>query len=475
MTLFELFDKAARGAGSRPAIRLKNSVVSYAQLHERVMRQAGQMAARLERPGGVAIILRDRVELLAAFFACAAIGRPAAPLDPDMPPARLEKILATHFAGLISDRGVRSGGSGLTELPPPGDEKCPVPAIQRDPQAEFYWGQTSGTTGEPKLVARSHASWITSFEASEQVFDFGSGETVLVPGPLHHSLFLYGAVHALCRGHCVALPPPRFRAGNLGGYEASHLYAVPFMLGKLASERKQMPSLRQIFCGGAKLDPFLRETCEALWPDTDLVEFYGSTETSFITFHSTRNRGPKGSVGRIFPGVQIEIRDENGRPVDRSQTGQIHVASEMLFDRYVGGEHAAPWVSVGDIGWLDEQSCLHLTGRASRIINSKGLKIYPEQIEAALASRSEIEASAVVAMPDALRGEAAVAVIVFRPGERADRAALSAFCRTELGEGHNPLRFYEAERLPKTPSGKVAVAAIAEALAAGDSAYRELT
>jgi long-chain acyl-CoA synthetase len=474
VTLFELFADAARVAGDRPAIRLKNSAVSYAELQERVLRRAAQMDARLQRPGGIAIILRDRVELLTAFLACAAVGRPAAPVDPDMPPARIETILAGHFAGLLRDPDVRLGGCGLTELAISSGDEYPVPAIRRTPEAEFYWGQTSGTTGEPKLVARSHASWIASFEAGEQVFDFGGGETVLAPGPLHHSLFLYGAVHALCRGHCVALPPAKFRAGNLCAFGASHLYAVPFMLGKLASERRQMPGLRQIFCGGAKLDPSLRETCEALWPDTDLVEFYGSTETSFVTFHSTKNPGSQGSVGRIFPGVRIEIRDESGGPVEKSESGEIFAASDMLLDRYVGGERAGSWVSVGDMGWLDAENCLHLTGRSNRIINSKGLKIHPEQIEAALASRSEIESSAVIAMPDPIRGEAAVAVIVFKAGHHTERATLSAFCRAEFGEGYSPLRFYESKHLPQTPSGKVALAAIADALTEGDATYREL-
>ena len=209
----------------------------------------------------------------------------------------------------------------------------------------------------------------------------------------------------------------------------------------------------------------MREACEALWPDTDIVEFYGSTETSFVSFHSTKNPGPETSVGRIFPGVQIDIRNADGETTSQPGSGEIFATSDMLFDRYVGGEKAGQWVSVGDIGCLDEQNCLHLTGRLNRIINSKGLKIHPEQIEAALATRPEIEAAAVIGMPDSLRGAAAIAVVTFKPSRQTGRAALSAFCRAEFGEGYSPLRFYESDRLPKTSSGKFALSVIAEALA----------
>ena len=107
MTLFSLFADAARKAGDRSAIRLRNSTVSYSELYDRVLRYAAQLEAQIARPGGVALVLRDRVELLSTFLACATIGRPAAPIDPDLPPARLKRIWASHFAGLL-----RATGSG---------------------------------------------------------------------------------------------------------------------------------------------------------------------------------------------------------------------------------------------------------------------------------------------------------------------------------------------------------------------------
>ncbi|MBX2805909.1 MAG: AMP-binding protein [Hyphomicrobiales bacterium] len=461
MTLFALFARIAGELGTKPAIRQRNTAVSYAQLYNRVIGAATRIEAQLDRPGGIAIALRDRVELLIAFLACAAIGRPAAPIDPDLPKARLDLILSRHFATVIREPVFPTGYS--------------APAIAHHPDAEFYWGLTSGSTGEPKLVARSHASWIASFEAAEQVFDFHADDTILVPGPLHHSLFLYGAIHGLCRGNCVALPPGPFRVDRLSAYQASHLYVIPFMLGKMIAGQTPIPGLRQVFCGGAKLEPTLSQSAKTLWPDIDLVEFYGATETSFVSFHSTKRPANSGSVGRIFPGVRIEIRDTEGKPVNGSGSGEIFVASDMLFERYVGGLQAEKWVSAGDVGWLDGDNCLYLTGRKNRVINSKGLKIHPEQIEAALTAREEIEAAAVIGVPDLIRGSAAVAVIAFKPGRQTERAALSAFCRAEFGEGYSPLRYYQSDRLPTTSSGKLAFSAIAEGLDRGDPSYRELT
>jgi long-chain acyl-CoA synthetase len=342
--------------------------------------------------------------------------------------------------------------------------------------AEFYWGLTSGTTGDPKLFARSHASWVASFEAAEKIFDFPPRSKILVPGPLHHSLFLYGAVHALCRGHTVVLPG-QFRPSRIAGAarQATHLYAVPFMLAEMLKARVEAPALRVIFSGGAKLPSALRRECEERWPDADLVEFYGASETSFVTFHSTRSLASEGSVGRPFPGVSIEICGENGEALQQGGTGRIFVKSPMLFARYVADAPAQAWFSAGDTGYIDTAGCLHLTGRTNRMIKSKGLKIHPESIEAALLALPQVRRAAVVDMPDAARGAVAVAAIEFAGGTALPRKSLAAHCRQVLGRSHCPRSYFAADRLPLTRSGKIAVVEVRKGLIEGGACYREIT
>ena len=476
-SLFDLFQEAARSAGDAPALTRPGRVCSFSELHEAVIAQAHQLSG-LTRPGPIAILTHDGVAFLAGFFACAAVGRAAMPLDPAQAPESLTSLFSMHPpAAIIAPQALPKRLEGLRRLVmTAGAIFNDQPLPEGDGCAEFYWGLTSGTTGEPKLFARSHASWIASFDAAEAVFAFPARSRVLIPGPLHHSLFLYGAVHALCRGHTVLLPQGQFRRNRLAEalLQATHLYAVPFMLAEIIKTGPPAPNLRVIFSGGSKLPQDARRAVERAWPDADLVEFYGASETSFITFHSTRNPASDGSVGRPFPGVNIEICDAGRRFLPPGQHGEIFVSSPMLFSRYVGEEPAGRWFSVGDTGYFDELGCLHLAGRTNRMIKSRGLKIHPEAIEAALLELPEIRRAAVIGLPDARRGAVAVAAVEFANGAVLPRKRLSAHCRAALGLRACPRGYFAFDELPLTRTGKVAVAVVRQALIEGGASFREL-
>jgi long-chain acyl-CoA synthetase len=479
ITLYRLFENAAASAGPEPALVLPGETVSYSRLHDDISNLALHLCDALTRPGPVAILADTGAHLLHGFLACAAIGRPAFPLDPTLPRPVLSHHLERYppAALLVSPKSASTADWAaqpivrLGERFPPG-ETAALPSVGGD--REFYWGLTSGTTGESKLFARSHASWVASFAAAEAVFSFPPRSQVLIPGPLHHSLFLYGAVHALCRG-LTTLLPGAFRPSRIAPYlrAATHLYAVPFMLGELVKFGCEAPKLGAVFSGGAKLSADDRRRCEQAWPAADLVEFYGASETSFLTFHSTRALAPEGSVGRPFPGVRIEIRDAAGLALPPGHDGEVFSSGPMLFSRYIGDAPVQGWFSVGDTGLIDSQGCLHLTGRVNRLIKSRALKIHPEIIEAALMELPEVRRVAVVGIPEPARG--AIPVAVIEPsGGPFRRNVLAAHCRQRLGPRLCPRRYYVADALPLTASGKVAVAQIRASLLAQDPAFREL-
>ncbi len=478
-TLYTLFENAANAAGPEAALILPGETISYACLHERSLGLAARLFPALERPGAFAILAESGPQLLQGFLACAALGRPALLIDPALPQPVMSRLMDRHppaavLADLKSSATACRWGQPVIPLGgnDPAGKGLALPRVEAS--REFYWGMTSGTTGESKLFARSHASWTASFDAAAAVFDFPPRSRVLIPGLLHHSLFLYGAVHALCRGLTVLLPGP-FRPSRIAPAlrAATHLYAVPFMLGELAKAGCSAPKLGAVFSGGAKLAAEQRELCETVWPGADIVEFYGASETSFLTYHSTRRCATDGSVGRLFPGVRIEIRDAAGCPVPPGHEGQIFSSGPMLFSRYVGDPAAGGWFSVGDTGYFDAEGCLHLTGRINRIINSKAVKIRPEAIEAALMELPEVRRAAVVDIPEAARGAIAVAVIE-ASGDALRRNQLSAHCRQRLGAKLCPRRYYIADALPLTVSGKVAVAQVRASLLAADPTFREL-
>jgi len=481
-TIFTVFKEVAEAQPDAIALIRRDTPVSYADLFAGVMQCAAQLRRCAAGPGAVAIQTRDERRFLEVFLACAAIGKPALPLDHDLPRRGLEALVETHpIAAIVADAVPETLPQNVAVIDGHSYAGARHHDFDLDPApdhtAEFYWGMTSGTTGAPKLFARSHASWTASFDAAESVFGFPAGSRILIPGPLQHSLFLFGALHALCRGHTVIIPGGTFNPKRIAAAldRATHLYAVPFMLNELLKAGAQAEGLRTVFSGGAKLEPQSRKAVDQAWPGVDLVEFYGASETSFISFHSTKQPASAESVGRLFPGVLIEIRSEAGQTLPAGEVGEIFVSSPMLFSRYVGEEPAERWVSVGDRGFVDADDCLFLTGRANRTIKSKGIKIQPEPIEAVLAELPEIKGVAVVDLPDEVRGAVPAAAIAFATPAGLDRRTLSAHCRTRLNRHHNPRRFFVAEKLPLTPSGKIAVAEIREALIAGHSAYRELT
>jgi long-chain acyl-CoA synthetase len=463
-TIFTAFSRAADSAGARTALATPAAAWRFQALHAEVLHLAGHLANKGQH-GPIALLTSDPKDFLTAFFACAASGRPALVLDPSLPAATIPLITDRHGAMVL--------GSEERFAPPPADCRAPLPAVESE--AEFYWGLTSGTTAEPKLFARSHRSWLESFAASEQVFAFPAGSRILVPGPLSHSLFLYGAIHALCRGHTV-LAPGAFRPDRAvaAARDASHAYLVPSMLAEMLDCGLDDASLRCIFSGGAKLAAELRKRCEARLPKADLAEFYGASETSFITSHSTSAPAPAGSVGRAFPGVRIEIRDGGGNAVPPGVEGEIHASSAMLFSRYIDGASCDGWFTAGDLGFLDEGGHLYLTGRKNRIINSRALKIRPEPIERALLELPGVRRAAVIDLPDGKRGSIAVAAIEFESGETLARRTLSEHCRTRLGTRFCPHRYYRVDAMPLTRSGKIAFAALREALLTPSPAFDEL-
>jgi long-chain acyl-CoA synthetase len=476
-TIFAALSESA-AHGSRPALITSHASLSYDLLRARVLRLAGELARGTER-SPVGILSSTAEEVLTAFLACAAASRPAFLLDPTLPLSRLQSLLSRYGVPLlIVEEKFAAQFTGIARLifgEPPAVSPTALPTGQGD--AEFYWGLTSGSTGEPKLFARSHRSWLESFRAAEQRFAFPPESRVLIPGPLSHSLFLYGAVHALCRGHTV-LAPGAFRPDRavLAASEATHAYLVPSILAEMLDcGLAAGGALRTIFCGGAKLPAALRAHCEAALPAVDLVEFYGASETSFVAAASTTRPAPPGSVGSSFPGVSIEIRDAAGRPLPADSEGEVHIHSPMLFSRYVGEAAHEGWFTAGDLGVLDHAGNLYLTGRRNRVINSRALKIRPEPIEEALLELPGVLRVGVVDLPDARRGAIAVAAVEFAPGASLARRILSEHCRAKIGARFCPQRYYSAEALPLTRSGKVAFPLLRDALLSQDPRFHELT
>ncbi len=322
---------------------------------------------------------------------------------------------------------------------------------------------TSGSSGQPRRILRSMASWVASFEVNAGLFGIGPGVRVGVLGRLVHSLSLYAAIEGLHLGAEVyilhELRPDRQRLA-LAARAVEVLYATPAQLRLLVEAGGPPVGLRLVLVGGSKLDAALRAGVLAMAPGAVVREFYGAAEASFITLSGPDC--PDASVGRPYPGVEITV-----------DAGEIWVRSPYLFQGYGGADPGADpgpdtggarwrggWLSVGEMGRL-EDGFLYLSGRAGRMVTVADQNVFPEEIEAFLAALPGVARAAVLPRPDALRGVHLVAVLL----GTADAGAVLAACRAQFGALKAPRAAHFVADWPVLASGKTDLAALERVLA----------
>ena len=218
-----------------------------------------------------------------------------------------------------------------------GGSDAPPETLPGGPSFETL---TSGSTGAPRRILRTQGSWVRSFEINGRLLGVGPGLSVAVLGQLTQSLALYGAVEGLHQGAEVhllnALRPDRQRA-LLAARGVVVVYASPAQLRLLVGQGPVLAGLRLVIVGGSKLDAGLRAALRVMAPGANVREFYGAVEASFITLADEAT--PEGSVGRAYPGVEIDLRGGN----------EIWVRSPYLAERYAGSDPgSARWQD----GWL---------------------------------------------------------------------------------------------------------------------------
>lgn len=273
------------------------------------------------------------------------------------------------------------------------------PATDAPDQRDSFFTLTGGTTGAPKVIRRSTASWLHSIKTLSAKMGIGPNARVATLGNLTYSLSLYAAIESI---HCGA--DFHFsRGGALNSRNITHLYATPTQLRLI---RQPAPSVTHIITGGGPYDGPTATHVGRVFPNAKVWRFYGAAETSFITLADQTT--PEGSVGPAFPGVDIRIHDAAGNPVPANTAGLVWLRSPMLFSAYASGvSDSTKWhgdeLSVGEVGYLDPSGNLFLTGRADRILTIADQSVSLDQLESALIAAGA-DSAAIIALTDPLRG-----------------------------------------------------------------------
>ena len=285
-------------------------------------------------------------------------------------------------SGVCADRPVTRALSAAFGAAPfrIGAEDAPAPLAG-------FETLTSGSTGAPRRIARDVASWQRSFAVNVRLFGIGPGTQVAVLGRLVQSLSLYGAVEGLSLGAEVhvleGMRPDRQRLA-LAARGIGVLWASPPQLQLLLEAGgPDLPVMRHVLVGGAKLDADLRAGMAALCPAAVIREFYGAAEASFVTLADANT--PPHAVGRPYPQVEIRIGAPDNLSDRPAPEGRVWVRSPYLFRGYAGADAGVAewrdgWLGLGELGRM-EDGHLVLLGRSDRMVTVAGQNAYPESME----------------------------------------------------------------------------------------------
>jgi long-chain acyl-CoA synthetase len=471
----------SRHAGATPdrlAVVCDDQTVTWRELDQAVNRLAGHLARVVPAGRGVALHLANGPALALLFLAACRAGREAQILDPSWPAEMARRAIATLSPGIVVSGDAADGAAAAATIVDPhapfgavadaiGAAPSCAAIAEPDPLTPFYVGFTSGSTGTPKGYRRHHQSWIESFRAGDREFDIGSGDVVLAPGSLTHSLFLYGLTHGLHVGATVVLCRqfrPNLVNRLIAAHRASVIYGVPTQLEMVIEAAVHegvapFAGVRWVLSSGAKWQGRTLVDLRRRFPAARFAEFYGASELSFVTVARDDEDVPPDSVGRPFAGVALSIRDHRGQSLPPGEAGRVFVASPFLFMEYACGSETplschGDAVSVGDVGVLDERGFLRLVGRSNRMIVTSGKNVHPEEIERVLESHPAVVSAGVLGVVDERRGERLVALLRLGRDARVTSSDLISHARPSLPLYKIPRRFAVPSHWPTTSSGK---------------------
>lgn len=493
---------AAHDPASLAILAPDRAPLTYGGLADRVAAAAAVFREAGIAPGDrVAIVMPDSAELATAFLAIASAAT-AAPLNPSYRTEEFDYYLNDLGAKALvvlegSETPARAAaaarGVAIIELRPSNDAPAgsfeliveraagaPVSAADATPSDIALVLHTSGTTSKPKIVPLSHLNLTTSARNIARTLSLTQSDRGLVIMPLFHIHGLIGALlssiaagaSVYCGGGFNAL---RF-FGWLDESTATWYSAVPSMhqaiLGRAERNREVMERhrLRLIRSSSAPMSPVLIGELEQMF-GCPVIESYGMTEAAHQMASNPLPPAARkpGSVG-IAAGPEVAILDASGKLAAPGHPGEIVIRGPNVTGGYENRPEANAeafrngWFRTGDLGYLDDEGYLTISGRLKEIINRGGEKISPREVDDIIAEHPAVLQALTFGMPSEKLGEEVAAAVVLREGTAATESELREFVAARLAPFKVPRRIVFLEEIPKGPTGKLQRIGLAERL-----------
>ncbi len=419
------------------------------------------------------------------IFASARAARAFTPLNYRLSSEGLHELIARLPQPLVVfDDEYRDmvEGAGVKTI---GSEDFVAAARTAEPVAEFADPEdvaivlfTSGTTSRPKAVELSHNNLTSYVMGTVEFASAEPGDAVLICVPPYHIAGVSAALSNLYAGRKMVYLT-HFDATEwirlVRDEAVTSATVVPTMLDRIVTELERhpvaLPTLRTLAYGGSKVAlPLVRKALDLL-PEVGFVNAYGLTETSSTiavltpedhraaqaaTDETIRRR--LGSVGRPVPGIEVQIRGEDGAVLGAGQPGELYVRGDQVSGKYaeIGSVlDEEGWFPTKDVASVDSDGYLFITGRSDDTIIRGGENIAPAEVEDVLVEHESVRDVAVVGVEDSQWGQIIVAVVVPADGAEPDPEELRAHVRKTLRGSRTPDRVVFRDELPATPTGKV--------------------
>ncbi|WP_405179242.1 AMP-binding protein [Nocardia sp. NBC_01377] len=460
--------------------------LTYRELAARSRSVARALAAAGVGAGDRVVHLAlDTPAVYELLYGCARLGAVLVPVNWRLAPEEIAYILGHSDAGVVvTDDPGRVGATGATVVEvaeyPAWRDRAPDRAVGEfsatsdTPVVQMY---TSGTTGRPKGVVLAHRSFFAVRglldSAGLDWIDWRADDVGLIALPSFHIGGMWWATQGLNAGVAnVVLPVftavDAIRAVRENAVTTSCF--VPAMLLLMLSEpgvgASEFASLRKIVYGGSPIGPDLLARAVEVF-DCDFAQIYGLTETgnTAICLPPADHRADRrrlDAAGLPYPGVDIEIRDEDGTPRAPGESGEVFVRSPARMVEYFADPDATAatlspegWIGTGDAGFLDDGGYLVIRDRVKDLIIVAGENVYPAEVEKAIAAHPGVHDCAVVGAPDDRWGERVHAFVVARPGTEVTTRDLARFLAGRLAGFKVPSRYEFIDVVPRNPSGKI--------------------
>jgi long-chain acyl-CoA synthetase len=480
--IWKFFEERARHFSDHVALSSGDETVTFRQLFEAAKSLAAQLAkCGLKEGAAVALCLENSISFVPAVLALIKAGATVALVSPRYGPSEMRAIIGgvqpasllcsssfpvevgrhigpVHFEEIDSQSRILEGLIlGSLAAPQPGFSECALLKV------------TSGSTGVPKVVGLSSDNVVAEAQTVISTMQCTPADKILCVTPMCHSYaFDLGVLAMLASGATLVMHDsfvPRKVVRDIETQGVTMFLGVPSIYRTLLDMRiapaPDLSSVRYLLSCTAPLSPELIEMFYRKF-NAAPCQHYGSSETGAVALHipAEVRRYPE-AVGVSMKGVEIQIVNAEGAPVSAGTEGEVLVTSGAVATGYLMGQPngVSPFSNssfrMPDLGRIDQDGFLRITGRSDDIIEVGGLKVSPLEIQNVLQGCAQVREAAVLGVTDS-RGESAIYAAVTLT-ESATERELLALCRSQLADYKVPRRIEILPEFPRTPSGKISL------------------